>query len=136
MDADSNSVLQEFTATGLDQVVSVGEALPEILAERDAEKQGKSKPSQPVIASHPHPPGQSRPFAGFDGLGGSDQQYASAQVPSSPNQAVHMSSLCTANWQQSSYQNCSRSPSERQRDEFIQLCSWKPPLLQRLLLTG
>ena len=84
MDADSNSVLQELTATGLDQVVSIGEALPEILAERDAEKQGKSKPSQPVIASHPHPPGQSRPFAGFDGLGGSDQQYASAQVTISP----------------------------------------------------
>ncbi len=88
MDADSNSVLQELTATGLDQVVSVGEALPEILAEREAEKQGKSKPSQPVIASRPQPAGQSRVFAGFDGLGGSDQQYASAQVQLPP--AVHV----------------------------------------------
>lgn len=78
MDASSNSTLQEVTATGLDQVVNVGEALPEILAERDAGKDGKH--DEPVVATRPHPAGQSRPFAGFDGVGGSDQQYASAQV--------------------------------------------------------
>ena len=78
MDASSNSTLQELTATGLDQVVNVGEALPEILAEREARKEGKNE--EPVVASRPHPAGQSRPFAGFDGVGGSDQQYASAQV--------------------------------------------------------
>ena len=78
VDAASNSVIEEFTATGLDQVVSVGEALPEILAEREAEREGKH--SDPLVASRPHPSGQPRTFAGFDGIGGSDQQYASAQV--------------------------------------------------------
>ncbi|KAK9865473.1 hypothetical protein WJX84_008567 [Apatococcus fuscideae] len=78
VDAASNSVLEEFTATGLDQVVSVGEALPEILAEREAEREGKH--SDPLVASRPHPSGQPRTFAGFDGIGGSDQQYASAQL--------------------------------------------------------
>ena len=78
MDASSNSTLQELTATGLDQVVNVGEALPEILAEREGQNEGKNE--EPVVASRPHPAGQSRPFAGFDGVGGSDQQYASAQV--------------------------------------------------------
>lgn len=78
VDASSNSTLQEVTATGLDQVVNVGEALPEILAEREARKDGKH--DEPVVAARPHPAGQARPFAGFDGVGGSDQQYASAQV--------------------------------------------------------
>ncbi|KAK9826663.1 hypothetical protein WJX74_008584 [Apatococcus lobatus] len=78
VDASSNSTLQEFTATGLEQVVNVGEALPEILAEREARKEGKQ--GEPVVASRPHPAGQSLPFAGFDGVGGSDQQYASAQL--------------------------------------------------------